>query len=291
LLAYGVILALGTLLRPNREKEGIAQFIGSFLNGAGCYSLFLIHTLGAFPASVFQSHLIASICFLAVAVAFWIVEKSKYSTFAYAILGYMAMSVAIAKLFPVPGVFVWLSAQSIVVVATAIWFRSRFIVVANFFIFLSMVIGYLFVAEAETGISIVFGIVALASARILNWQQDRLELKTELMRNAYLASAFAVFPYALYHLVPHGYVSLAWVGIAMFYYLMNLIIKAQKYRWMGHLTLILTVMYVLIIGIFQLDPTYRIISFLILGTVLLVTSLVFTRLRARKRTEKSSASV
>jgi len=39
-------------------------------------------------------------------------------------------------------VFVWLSVQSVVVVATAIWFRSRLIVVANFAIFLAIVLGY-----------------------------------------------------------------------------------------------------------------------------------------------------
>ncbi len=287
-LAYALILASGTLLRSNRETENVSEFIASFLIGVASYVLFLAYTIAVFSSSIAHAHLIASIVFLGLAIVFWIVEKSKYSTFTYAIIGYMALSVAIAKVFPIPGVFVWLSVQSILVVATAVWFRSRFIVVANFFIYLMMIIGYLFVAHEETGISVGFGIVALASARILNWQQDRLELKTELMRNAYLASAFFVFPYALYHLVPHEYVGLAWVGIAMFYYAMNLIVSAQKYRWMGHLTLILTVMYVLIIGIFQLEPTYRILSFLILGTVLLITSLIFTRLRSRKRLEKSA---
>jgi hypothetical protein len=68
----------------------------------------------------------------------------------------------------------------------------------------------------------------------------RLELKTELMRNAYLLSAFVVFPYALYHLVPGRYVGLAWVGLALFYYLMNLIVRSQKFRWMGHVTLLFT---------------------------------------------------
>ncbi len=287
LLVYAVVLASGTLFRPKKETEGVSEFISSFLNGVGCFALFFLQILVAFPGAEIESHLIASMVFLGVAITFWIVEKSKFSTFAYVILGYLSLSVTIIKLFPVPGVFVWLSAQSLLVVATAIWFRSRFIVVANFFIYLMMVAGYLFVAKEESGISIGFGIVALASARILNWQQDRLELKTELMRNAYLGSALVVFPYSLYHLVPHEYVGLAWVGMAMFYYLINLIIKAQKYRWMGHLTLILAVMYVLIIGIFQLEPTYRILSFLILGSVLIIISLIFTRLRAKKRPAKA----
>jgi len=289
LLGYAIILAMGTLLRPDREREGFTASSSSFINGGGSYGLFLLHTLTSFQSTVAPAHIIASMVLLGLAIAFWVNEKSRYSTFAYAMLGYMALSVAISKLFAVPGVFVWLSAQSILVVATAIWFRSRFIVVANFFLYLLIVAGYVIVAREESGISLGFGLVALASARILNWQQDRLELKTEIMRNAYLASAFVVFPYALYHLVPSGFVSLAWVGIALFYYLMNLIIKAQKYRWMGHLTLLLTVMYVLVIGIVQLEPTYRILSFLVLGTALLVVSLVFTRLRMRKRKDKQDA--
>jgi uncharacterized membrane protein len=286
LLGYAIILAMGTHLRPDREREGFTASSSSFINIGGGYGLFLLHTLTSFQSTVAPAHIIASTLLLGLAIAFWVSEQSRYSTFAYAMLGYMALSVAISNLFAVPSVFVWLSVQSILVVATAVWFRSRFIVVANFILYILIVAGYVVVAREETGISLGFGFVALASARILNWQQDRLELKTEIMRNAYLASAFVVFPCALYHLVPSGFVSLAWVGIALFYYMMNMIIKAQKYRWMGHLTLLLTVLYVLVIGIVQLEPTYRILSFLVLGTALLVVSLVFTRLRMRERKDE-----
>jgi len=99
-----------------------------------------------------------------------------------------------------------------------------------------------------------------------------------------------VFPYALYHLVPHAYVSVSWVGVAVIYYLMNFIVRNVKYRWMGHLTLLLTVLYVVIVGLTQLAPTYRIVSFLVLGTVLLVVSLVFTKVRSRWRAGPASAA-
>jgi hypothetical protein len=125
--------------------------------------------------------------------------------------------------------------------------------------------------------------VALTSARILNWQQDRLELKTELMRNAYLASAFVVFPYALYHLVPQAWVSVSWVGIAVLYYVMNLLTKSRKYRWLGHNTLLLTVIYILVMSTGKLDGAQRIISFLVLGSVLMVVSLIFSMIRARQK--------
>jgi hypothetical protein len=174
----------------------------------------------------------------------------------------------------------------VVVVATAIWFRSRFIVVANFLIYVAIVLAYMFVAKSESGISLGFGIVALVSARILNWQQGRLELKTGLMRNAYLTGAFIVFPYALYHLAPGRYVGLAWVGLALFYYAMNLIVRNQKFRWMGHATLLLTTVYIAVVGTSRFGPVLRVLSFLVLGTVMLVVSLIFTRLRSVARPAK-----
>jgi hypothetical protein len=171
--------------------------------------------------------------------------------------------------------------QSLVVVATAVWFRSRFIVVANFFIFAAIVVAYMAVTRRESGISVGFGLVALASARILAWQQHRLELKTALMRNAYLASAFVIFPYAGYHLVAAKYVALVWIALAAAYYLGNLAVKNPHYRWMGHGTLMLATVYVVGAGISRFEPVYRVLSFLALGAMLLVVSVVLTRTRRR----------
>ncbi|HEY5552772.1 MAG TPA: hypothetical protein VIK52_12845, partial [Opitutaceae bacterium] len=226
---------------------------------------------------------VAAVVFLTIAIVFWTRERSRLSTFAYSMTGYMALSLAITKFSGVPNVFVWLSMQSLVVVATAIWFQSRFIVSANFVIYLATIAGYLAVAEAGSGISFVFGAVALASARILKWQKDRLHLKTEFMRNGYLACGFAAFPYAAFHLVPAQYVSISWVAIALFYYLMNLAVNSRKYRWMGHATLLGTVLYLIVVGIIQLAPIYRILSFVVLGVALVGVSLVFSILRSRRR--------
>ena len=137
------------------------------------------------------------------------------------------------------------------------------------------------VTRHESGISIGFGLVALLSARILNWQQERLQLRTEMMRNAYLFVVFAVFPYALSHLLPKTLVALSWVAMAGVYYLMCWILKNQKYRWMGHFTLLLTVFYALSLSITQLKPEYRILSYLVLGTVLVFISLTFSRQKSR----------
>src|SRR5262249_12478788 len=162
--------------------------------------IYFVHTLAAYRTDFAPLHAAASLVYLGLAIAFWRRHASRVATFFYAMTGYAALSMAILKASAMPQVFVWLSLQSVVVVATAIWFRSRLIVVANFAIYVAIVAGYMVLAGRETGISIGFGIVALTSARILNWQKDRLALKTELMRNVYLACAFLIFPYSLAHL-------------------------------------------------------------------------------------------
>jgi len=282
-LAVAAIFAAGECLRPDRATEDACTSVSALLNCGLGYLLFLVHTAAAFAPGVAGAHGLASVVFLGLATVFWVRERSHVSTFFYAMTGYAALSVAIMKASPVPDVFVWLSLQSVVVVTTAVWFRSRFIVVANFLMFVAIILGYIVVAERETGISIGFGIVALVSARILNWQKDRLELKTELMRNAYLVGAFLVLPYALYHLVPGKYIGLAWVGLALVYYVLNLVVQNRKYRWMGHATLLLTTCYLAFVGTRRFEPVYRIVSFLVLGTVLLIVSLSFTRWQARQR--------
>jgi hypothetical protein len=285
-LVYGLILGAAPLLRKDRAREGSFEAAGALLNAAGCYGVFLLHGLTALETGAAAGHLLASVMFLGMAIVFWVVQHGQATCFVYAMTGYSALSIAILYAFEVPNVFVWLSLQSLLVVTTALWFRSPFIVVANFFIYLTIVLGYMVVAKQESGISLGFGLVALVSARIMGWQRERLQLKTEFMRNAYLVSAFVVFPYSLYHLCSEAYVAVAWVGLAGIYYLLNAVLHNPKYRWMGHFTLLLTVLYVLVIGIIQLAPAQRILSFLLLGTVLVVVSLVFTRQRAARRSRR-----
>lgn len=278
-----VTYAAAMLFRGDRQSESGTTNTAALLNCALGYAGFVVHTAAAFPKAFAPIHGAASVLFLGLAITFWVHERSRVATFLYAMTGYVALSLAIMKASEMPAVFVWLSLQSLVVVATAIWFRSRFIVVANFVIFAAIVLGYIVVVERENGISVGFGIVALLTARLLNWQKDRLELRTEVMRNVYLGGAFAIFPYALYHLLPLKYVALGWIALALLYYGLNLIVRNPKYRWMAHATLGLTTAYLALAGSGQLEPVHRIVSFLALGTVLLAVSLAFTWARVRRR--------
>ncbi len=287
LLLYAFIFSLANYFRKKGIAEDELLIETTILNGLCAFTLFFFITLLTFRGSLFINHLIAALFFLTLATAFWIREKSKYSTFVYATIGFMALSVSIISHFPYPAFFIYLCWQSLLVVVAAIWFRSKIIIVANLAIYLIIFLAYILSVREVSAVSISFGIVALLSARIMNWQKHRLEIKTEFMRNTYLASAFIVFPYALYHSVPTGYVGLSWVAVAIFYYALSLILHNKKYRWMALFTLMLTVLFVFIIGIARLEPVYRMASFIVLGTVLLAISLFYTKRNTKPSTHVS----
>jgi len=286
ILLYFVVFSLGNFFRNKDIPENNMVASSTFLNCVSGYGLFLLVTTTKIAEHLFIAHFVASLLFLTLSTMFWIKEKSKLCTFYYSILGYTALSVAIIAQFKIPDSLIFLCWQSLLVISTALWYRSRFIVVANFIIFIIIFLSYLSTVPDAGPISLSFGTVALLSARITNWQKHRLELQTEFMRNAYLTMVFISIPYALFHSVPKAFVSLAWIGAAILYYILSIILKNKKYRWLALLTLLLTVLYILIIGIIQLTPTFRIISFIVLGLVLLIISLLYSRIKLKKTMSK-----
>ena len=210
------------------------------------------------------------------------------ATFYYALTGYGALSIAIILQFDKPDFFMWLCWQSLVVVSTAVWFRSKFIIVANFFIFLLIFLVFLVLSGTTSVISFSFGIVALLSARILNWKKDQLELKTEQMRNAYLLTALLIIPYSLYHMVPSGFVAFSWIAVAILYYILSRLLNITKYRYMSLATFMLTVIYVFVLGITSEETIFKILSFLVLGGALVIISIVYTRNRNKSTKQKET---
>ncbi|MHB8906206.1 MAG: DUF2339 domain-containing protein, partial [Melioribacteraceae bacterium] len=164
LLIYALIFAYGNLSGERGERESVITILNTIINSLLCFLLLLIITLAKFSDTAAISELIGSLVFLFLSAIYYEKRKSKYSTFFYAILGYTALSVAIVNSFPKPDYFVWLSWQSIIVVATALWFRSKIIIVANFIMYLIIFFSYLVLEEKIGVTALSFGIVALISA-------------------------------------------------------------------------------------------------------------------------------
>ena len=280
-LLYGIIFSLGNLFASKEKSDNNEVIVSTIINCFWCYSLFLFITIAKYNDVLVASHFIASILFLTLSVLFWLKQECKYATFFYSILGYTALSVAIIAQFPKPDFFIWLCWQSVLVVSTAIWFRSKIIIVANFIMYLIIFFSHLVLADKIDIVTLSFGVVALVSARILNSQKHRLDLKTDAMRLFYLGSAFFIFPYALYHIVPKDYVGISWTVVALIYYVISVILKNKKYRWMSLLTFLLTVLYILFVGTTNFEPVYRIISFIALGIILLSISILYSKVKSK----------
>lgn len=287
ILVYQIIFTLA-FLADNKYVENLLSSLSILTITFIGYGLFLLITILSTPTMGQLYHLLASVIFLVLAILFYKQKNSRIATFFYAMTGYGALSIAIILQFDKPDFFMWLCWQSLLVVSTAVWFRSKFIIVANFFIFLLIFFAFLVLSATTSGISLSFGIVALLSARILNWKKDQLELKTEQMRNAYLLTALFIIPFSLYNMLPVGFVAFSWIAVAIFYYVFSLLLKNVKYRYMSLATFLLTVVYVFVLGITSEETIFKILSFLVLGAALVIISVVYTRNRNKSSKPKEN---
>jgi hypothetical protein len=288
LFVYAALFAGANLFRSKALACETSNIVLSLFNALSFYliCLLVIYTYHREQAALLN--LSASGFLLAAATAYWLYRRSFYSSSFYALTGFFALSVAIADWFQGPQRFIVLEWQSVLVIMTAIWYRSRLITVANLVIFLSLYMLYLLTGRADAMVHLSCALVAIVSARLLNWQTGQLDFGTESLRNAYLLTAFVALPIGLYLAVPRQFVSLSWVGASLFYFAMSVLLKNWKYRWMGILNFLLTAGYVVLVDLAKLDLVYRIISFVGLGLVLVVVSFVYAD-RRRRRVRQDSA--
>lgn len=281
LLLEGGLFGVAGLLRPQDGEPGPLRVLRAFLTGTGLLLLGLLNQRQFHLGQPPWIPLGLAVGFLTLATAYWWHHRGRYGTAIYACCGYLALSAAIMAWFPSPEVFSWLAWQSLLVAATAVWFRSKIIIVANLFICGGIFFAYLLLARAAGGVSLSFAVVALLIARILHWQKDRLDLRTEFMRNIYLAAATVIIPYGLYHVVPRSLVSTAWLLVAAGYFGASYLLDSRKYRWMAIATIFATIAYVFVVDLSRLEAAYRIVSFLVLGVVLIAFSIFYARQRKK----------
>lgn len=280
---YMIIYGAANANRVSDEVDDIYAIQNTTFNSIGGFGLFIFITLNSNYNIAGLLNFGLSLVLLSLASLHWTKQKSKFSTFLYSMLAYAALSVAIVLTFSSPNYFIWLCWQSLAVVSTALWFRSKFIVVANFFIFLFIILAYLAIAGETSVSAISFGIVALISARIMNWQKERLELKTENLRIAYLVIAFLILPLILYINLPSQLVGISFIALAFIYYMLGKLINNKKYRLMASGTLILSIVYIFIFGITSSDTTYKIFSFLLVSVALVIISIIYAKVRAKEK--------
>lgn len=228
----------------------------------------------------FAGIFLAITCFaLPVSIILWLRTHQLFAPSVYAGFGFVALSIALVGYTGVPSAFFWLSLESLLVVSMALWFRSKILVVANSLIFLVILLGYIVSSPSIPVTSFSFVFVALLSARIMNWQSERLTLQTQNMRNVYLIIAFIIMLIALHNAVPPQFVTLSWTAAAVVYLAVSLLLKNMKYRWMAIGTMLFAVAYLLLVDMARLDLIYRVLAFLFLGLMALGISLFYSRFK------------
>jgi len=203
----------------------------------------------------------------------------------FALYGFMAMSISLYGMVGFPRVYLLLSVQSLVVVAMALWFRNKLMVIMNSMLFMSIFLVYILFSKTIDGANFSFAIVPLVSARIINWKRDRVEIKTEMIRNLYLLEGFVMTLFALHHAVPRQFITLSWTIAALLFFLLSFILKNVKYRYMAIGTMISAALFLFIVDLARIGVIYRVLALLVLAIVSIGISIYYTN-----RTGKHSDS-
>lgn len=277
LFACAMAYTFLTLLpRSDRFKEGVLN-AAILLNGLGFSVILVISVLAFFPDDYFLLFGVIAACCMGFAV--WLQSRGTWEriTALYAIYGFIALSICIAGAFHFPGAFLLLAIQSLLVISVALWFRSRFMVIMNTFLVIGLLITYLALPGNEHAINFAFALVALVTARVLNWKKKRLEIQTELIRNIYLLAGASMLLFSLHEATPAHFISLSWVLSAVVFFLLSLLLNNIKYRWLAIATMVVTVFYVFIVDLKSISLGYRIVALMLIAVISLGISVYYSR--------------
>jgi len=277
LFGYAVIFSLSIIIPKEKHESDGALISLSIWNALGVSFLLLIIVPTFYKdtyALIFIA--IAAYCLL-FAVALKLRPERKFAPAAYASFSFMALSIAVFGFFGLPDTFFLLALQSLLVISISLWFKSRIIVVANSILFISILLIYLITSESINYINFVFAFAALANARILGWQKERLTLKTEIFRNLNLGIAFFMILFSLNKALPAQYITLSWIAVTIGFFLMSVLLSNIKYRYMAIFTIVVTAIHLFFIDLRQMEILYRVIAFLVFSIISIGLSLYYTK--------------
>lgn len=252
------------------------------INGLGFSMLLTFLVLAFFKQNYIL--LFGSIALFCLAYSIILQNRSAWKVVAslYALYSFVALSVTVFGIYGFPKAYFFLAIQSLLVVSMALWFRSKVILVMNTFLFLILLLVYLLTARHIHSANITFALVALVTARTVNWQKDKLEIKTEILRNTYLLTGFFMVLYALFKVVPGNYVTLSWTIAAALYFLLSFAMKNIKYRYLALGTMMAAALYLFIVDLARVEIAFRVIAFLFLAAISIALSLYYSKRRKKK---------
>lgn len=262
-----------------RQKESSSDdfFIGvTFTNGILFTLLLALTVLKFFSKDYVALFIVITICCLLFSVLLYSKSDWNFASAFYALYGFMAMSIALYGIFGYPEIYLLLPVQSLLVVSIALWFRNRLIVVMNSLLFLLMLLVYLISSKSINSVNFSFAIIALVSARVVNWQSSRLKIETHIMRNLYLIEGFIMVLLALYHSMPKQFITLSWIMAALLYFILSVFLKNVKYRYMALGTMICAALYLFLVDLSSIEMIYRVMALLVLSVISIGISMYYS---------------
>jgi hypothetical protein len=277
ILATGFFFSLLALL-PKKEEVSDNFIISSIVwNGLG-FTILLFLNVATYYAKNYVP-VCATIAVFCLIYSLILQSRAllKITASMYALYSFLAMSVAFYGIFGLPKAYLLLSLQSLLVVSMALWFRSRFIVVMNTILYLGLMVFYLNNSEQFNTTNFSFMLVAFISARVINWKKDRLKIKTEVIRNLYLIAGFIMTLVAFYHACPASYITASWIFAAVLFFLLSLLIKNIKYRWLAIAMMITSAVRLIFVDMSSINIGYRVLVFLALAIISILISILYTK--------------
>jgi hypothetical protein len=290
LFLYGGLYSLVPLIKQRDRFASDIYSASIIINGLAFSLVLFLIVLTFYITNYIWIFLTLSVVCLVYSIFLNYKIDRKFDSSFYANFSFMALSAAVFGYANLPGSYVFLGWQSLVVLAMAIWFKSNLIVKMNTLLFTGILISYLVTAQPIVSYNISFTLIAIISARILNWKKERLDLQTDMLRNVYLVITFFAMLYTLYFAVPKEYVTMSWGLAAVVYMILSVILKNVKYRLMAILTLLVTVFYLFIFDFSHMGIGYRIIAFIFVGVTILGVSFYYTKKLKRGKESLTESS-
>ncbi len=265
------------LLLRKKESSSDNFFEGmTFANGILFTCLLILTVFRFFKTEYVPLFVIITVCCLIFAIILHSKSDWNFASAFYSLYGFMAMSIALYGLFGLPKIYLLLPFQSLIVVSLALWFRNRLIVVMNSLLFLSILLVYLISPKSIDSVNFSFALIALISARVINWQKSRLKIKTDYIRNLYLIEGFIMVLLAFYHAMPKQFITLSWIMAALLYFLLSLLLKNVKYRYMALGTMICAAIYLFLVDLSSIEIIYRVLALMFLSAISIGISMYYS---------------
>ncbi len=282
---FSIITVIYSLVAFRKSDNAYPEkvIVSTLLLAGTAYSALLLSLVFLhFPTTYVPFFTAISIASIAYSVVLKMYSPWKYSPALFALFGFVAISITIYGIYQFPDAFLLLICQSFLVLALALWYRSYIITLMNTFLMVTLVILYYNLSGTLQAVNFSIPLVAFLSARIINWQKERLNIKTNFIRNVYLFTLFLSMLYATYNGLPGQYITVSWLLIAGIYFGLSIYVKSIKYRWMAMGNLLVSAFYLFIVDLAKIDLIYRILIFLAFA----VTSIVISTYYVRKLKEK-----